>query len=192
LLAEAVRQGYHIVTTEPAAATCLTHEYVNLLDSDDARLVAANTSEACAYLWKLHQTGTLELDLSPVNAVVGYHQPCHMRALGAGTAGLNLLRLIPGVMTNHLEHGCSGMAGTFGLKQKNYRNSLRAGWGLITALRNPSLQVGATECSTCKMRMEQGTSKPTIHPLKLLAMSYELMPEVGRLLTGRSEELLVS
>ena len=41
LLAEAVRQGYHVVTTEPAAALCLTHEYLNLLDDDDTRLVAA-------------------------------------------------------------------------------------------------------------------------------------------------------
>ncbi len=31
--------------------------------------------------------------------------------------------------------------------------------------------------------MEQGTAKPTIHPLKLLALSYGLMPEISRLLT---------
>lgn len=189
LLAEAVRQGYHIVTTEPAAAVCLTQEYTNLLDSDDARLVAANTSEACTYLWKLHQAGKLELDLKPLNVVMGYHQPCQMRTLGAGTAGLNLLRLIPGVMATQIEEGCSGMAGTFGLKQKNFRNSLRAGWGLITAIREPVWQLGTTECSTCKMQMEQGTTKPTIHPLKLLAHSYGLMPEVAKLLTSRSEEL---
>ena len=192
ILAEAVRQGYEIVTTEPSAALCLAHEYVNLVDSDDARLVAANTYEACTYLWKLHQSGKLELDLNPVNAMVGYHQPCHMRALGAGTAGLNLLRLIPGVMTKHVEQGCSGMAGTYGLQRKNYRNSLRAGWGLITAMRDPELQVGSTECSACKMQMEQGTSKPTIHPLKMLALSYGLMPEVANLLTTRSEELIVT
>ena len=41
LLAEAVRQGYEIVSTEPSAALCLTHEYPTLLDDDDARLVAA-------------------------------------------------------------------------------------------------------------------------------------------------------
>ncbi|MGE0757096.1 MAG: anaerobic glycerol-3-phosphate dehydrogenase subunit C, partial [Pirellulaceae bacterium] len=192
LLADAVRQGFHIVTTEPAAAVCLKHEYLNLLDSDDARLVAENTFEACAYLMKLHQGGKLELDLSPVNAVVGYHQPCHSRALEVESAGLELLRLIPGLQTTHLEEGCSGMAGTFGLKRKNYRNSLRAGWGLITALRDPSLQLGATECSACKMQMEQGTAKPTLHPLKILALSYRLMPDVARLLTVRSEELAIT
>jgi Fe-S oxidoreductase len=192
LLAEAVRQGFHIVTTEPAAAVCLTHEYLNLQDSDEARLVAANTFEACTYLTKLHQSGKLELDLSPVNMVLGYHQPCHMRVLGTGSSGLNLLRLIPGALTTELEEGCSGMAGTFGLKRKNYRNSLRAGWGLITALRNPSLQFGTTECSACKIQMEQGTGKPTIHPLKFLALAYGRMPDVAHLLTAQCEDLVVT
>ena len=63
LLADAVRQGYHVVATEPAAVLCLTHEYLHLVDDEDARIVAANTSEACSYLWKLHLTGKLQLGL---------------------------------------------------------------------------------------------------------------------------------
>lgn len=192
LLAEAVRQGYHVVTTEPSATLCLTHEYPNILDDDDVRLVAKNTSDACDYLWKMHQTGNLELDFRPVNAIVGYHLPCHMRALEVGSPGENLLRLVPGISLKRIEKGCSGMAGTFGLKRANYRSSLRAGWGVISALRDPVIQVGATECSACKIQMEQGTTKPTIHPLKLLALSYGLMPELGRLLTTRGEELIVT
>ena len=84
------------------------------------------------------------------------------------------------------------MAGTFGLLHENYRSSLRAGWRLISRLRDPDLQAGTTECSACKIQMEQGTTKPTIHPIKLLALSYGLMPEIARLLTKPSEELLVT
>ena len=192
VLADAVRQGYHIVCSEPAAALCLTHEYPNLLDDDDVRLVAQNTSEACAYLWRLHQSGNLELDLSPVNTTLGYHQPCHSRALGGAVAGESLLQLIPGLTVRRIDRGCSGMAGTFGLKRENYRSSLRAGWGLISALRDPAVVCGATECSSCKIQMEQGTTKPTIHPLKVLALSYGLAPEVAKLLTARGEELVVT
>lgn len=192
LLAEAVRQGYHVVTSEPAAALCLTREYANLLDDDDARLVAENASEICSFLWKLHHEGQLELDLNPVNVALGYHLPCHMRALNVGMPGFNLLRLVPGVTVQQLSHACSGMAGTFGLKQATYRSSLRAGWGLISALRSPSIQVGTTECSSCKMQMEQGTAKPTVHPLKILALSYGLMPEIADLLIARGEELVVT
>lgn len=192
ILADAVRQGYHIVATEPAAALCLTHEYLNLFDEEDARLVAENSSEACTYLWRMHQAGKLELDLHPLNATLGYHLPCHLKALGVGSPGEDLLRLIPGLTLQRIERGCSGMAGAFGLKQQNYRTSLRAGWGLISELRSPTLQAGVTECSACKIQMEQGTSKPTIHPIKLLALAYRLMPEIASLLTSHSEDLTVT
>lgn len=172
LLADAIRQGYHVVASEPSATLCLTHEYKNLNDDEDTQLVAENTSDACAYLWQLHQHGRLELDLKPINVAVGYHMPCHLRALCVGSPGENLLRLIPGITLRRIEKGCSGMAGTFGLKRENYRNSLRAGLPLIAAVREPAIQIGTTECSTCKIQMEQGTTKPTIHPLKILALAY--------------------
>lgn len=192
LLADAVRQGYEVVCTEPSAALCLTQEYPALLEDEDARLVAEHTTEACSYLWKLHQIGRLELDLRPINLTLGYHQPCHLRALDVGSPGESLLRLIPGLNVRRIERGCSGMAGTFGLRRDNYRASLRAGWGLISALRDPLIDLGTTECSACKIQMEQGTTKPTIHPLKMLALAYGLMPEIEQLLTARGEELLVT
>jgi FAD/FMN-containing dehydrogenase/Fe-S oxidoreductase len=192
LLAEAVRQGYTIVSTEPAATLCLTHEYRQLMTDEEAGLVADNTSDACAYLWQLHLEGKLRLDMKPVNVEVGYHQPCHQRALRIGAPGENLLRLIPGMTVHRLEQGCSGMAGIYGMKRANYRTSLRAGWGLISAVRGGAWQIGATECCTCKMQMEQGATKPTIHPLKLLALAYGVMPEVAKLLTTRSRELVVT
>jgi FAD/FMN-containing dehydrogenase/Fe-S oxidoreductase len=192
LLAEAVRSGYHIVTTEPSAALAITREYPQLLDDEDARLVAQNTSEACSYLFRMHQVGQLELDFKPINAALGYHLPCHLRALEVGSPGEQLLRLIPGLLVRRVERGCSGMAGLYGMKRANYRNSLRIGRGLISALRDPAIQAGATECSTCKIQMEQGVTKPTIHPVKMLALSYGLMPELESLLSARSEELIVT
>ncbi|MDZ4781489.1 MAG: anaerobic glycerol-3-phosphate dehydrogenase subunit C [Planctomycetia bacterium] len=192
ILAEAVRQGYHIVSTEPAAALCLGHEYAQLVTDEDVSLVAANSSDACAYLWKLHVEGQLRLDLKPLNLEVGYHQPCHQRALQIGAPGEGLLRLIPGMTVHRLDHGCSGMAGIYGMKRANYRNSLRAGWKLISAVRGGRWQVGATECCTCKMQMEQGSTKPTIHPLKLLALAYGVMPEVSKLVSARARDLVTS
>ena len=189
LLADAVRQGYHIVASEPAAALALKQEYPNLLDDEDAVLVAENTSEACSYLWKLHQLGQLELDLKPVNLTVGYHEPCHVRALQTGAPGAKLLQLIPGLSVRTIQSGCSGMAGTFGMKRENYRNSLRAGWRLISGMRNPALQVGSTECSCCKLQMEQGTRKLTVHPLKILALAYGLTSELGNP-PGQGEDLI--
>ncbi len=192
LLAEAVRQGYTIIASEPSAVLSLTREYSQLLDDDDARLVAENTREACHFLWQRHQQGRLQLDFRRQNVKLAYHAPCHLKALEIGLPGENLLRLIPGVQVTRIEKGCSGMAGTFGLKRENYRNSLRAGWGLISALRASNVQAGTTECSTCKMQMEQGVTKPTIHPIKMLALSYGLLPDLDKLLSTPGEELVVT
>ncbi len=192
VLADAIRQGYHVITTEPSAAMCLTHEYPNLLGSEDARLIAENTSDACSYLWRMHEQGQLQLDLQPLNLVAGYHLPCHLRALPNAVPGERLLQMIPGMVVQRLDHGCSGMAGTYGLKQRNYRNSLRAGWSLIRAMRNTTVQVGTTECSACKLQMEQGTTKPTLHPIKLLALSYGLLPRVREQINSQSSELVVT
>ena len=193
LLAEAVRSGYTIVATEPSAALALTHEYPTILDDDDdARLVAEHTHEAGHYLWQLHQRGQLKLDFQPLRVSAGYHAPCHLRALGAGTPTENLLRLIPELRVNRLEKGCSGMAGMLGIKQKNYRSSLRAGFELISTMRHGSFQIGTTECSTCKIQMEQSTTKPTIHPVKLLAMAYGRMPELRARLKKQGKPLVVT
>ena len=192
ILAEGVRQGYTIVSTEPSAVLALKREYLQLLGEDhDAQLVSDNVMEASHYLWRSHQRGRLQLDLHPLHMTVGYHAPCHVKALEVGTPAVNLLGLIPGLRVRVVEKGCSGAAGLYGFKRKNYRTSLRIGLPLITELRTAGFQAGVTECSTCRIQMEQGSAMPTLHPVKLLALSYGLMPELRQLLNSPSEALVV-
>jgi FAD/FMN-containing dehydrogenase/Fe-S oxidoreductase len=192
LLAEGVRQGYTIVSTEPSAVLTLTREYLHLLGDDhDAQLVSENAMEACHYLWRLHQRGRLKLAFSPIERTVAYHEPCHMKALEVGSPAVNLLGLIPGLQVRTIEKGCSGAAGMYGFKHKNYRTSLRVGLPLITELRSGGYQAGVTECSTCRIQMEQGSPLPTIHPVKLLALAYGLMPELQQSLDSPTEALIV-
>jgi len=84
------------------------------------------------------------------------------------------------------------MAGAWGLAAENFQESIRIGWGLISRMRVGDLTVGATECSSCKMQMEQGTTTPTVHPLKLLALAYGLMPELRQRLEPSRRRLFVS
>jgi FAD/FMN-containing dehydrogenase/Fe-S oxidoreductase len=184
LLADAVRQGYTVIATEPAAALCLKHEYKNLLDDEDAHLVAANSFEACEFLWHLHEHDRLALDFTCTAKLgtelgsVAYHQPCHLRVLDPKQSGPRLLELIPELSVQRIEAGCTGMAGTWGLQRKNYRNSLRIGWPLISAMRSARVSIATTECSACKMQIEHGSNRKTLHPLKLLAYAYGRMPKI--------------
>jgi hypothetical protein len=60
-------------------------------------------------------------------------------------------------------------------------------------MRQPQLIAGSTECSSCKIQMEQGTYKATLHPIKILARAYGLMPsDLEDLFNRRSEELVVT
>ena len=175
ILAEAVRLGYRIVCTEPSTVTCITHDYPLLLDDEDMPRVAAATCDSMTFLWELHREGKLRLDFKPVASRLLYHGPCHSR-IGTGmTPAEHLLRLIPGLALEAADRGCSGMAGTFGLSREHYRTSLRVGRGLVSAMRAGGVEAGATECSACRIQMEQGTTKPAVHPVKLLAQAYGLL-----------------
>jgi Fe-S oxidoreductase len=180
VLGNAVRDGYTVICSEPTAALMLRQEYLKLTDDLDAELVAENTLDLGQYLAGLNARGHLPRPLHPLRARVGYHQPCHLRALDIGTPGLDLIRTIPELNVEFIDRGCSGMAGTFGLMRDNFRTSLRAGRGLLRRLRDDDIEIGSTECGACRMQMEQGLPKRTLHPVKLLSLSYGLNPSLLR------------
>jgi len=191
-LAELAREGLSIVCTEPAAALCLKYEYPMLLDHPDVDIVAKHVIESGTLLRQLHQSGRLRTNFQPLDMDAGYHLPCHLKALGIGTPSCDLLSLIPNLRVHRIEEGCSGMAGAYGLTKENYRTSIRIGWPLISRMRARDLDIGITECSSCKFQMEQGTTSPTLHPMKLLALSYGLMPEIREKLKPATKKLVVT
>ena len=192
VLGDVVRDGYTVVCSEPTAALMLRREYLKLTDDLDAALVAANTMDVGQYLAGLAARGQLPEPKHPLHARVGYHQPCHLRALEVGTPGLDLIRTIPELDVEFIDRGCSGMAGTYGLARKNFRTSLRAGRGLLNRIQDDEIEIGSTECGACRMQMEQGITKRTLHPIKLLSLSYGLNPSLLRHFRDRKPRLVVS
>ena len=182
------REGHLIVCSEPSAAVCLRREYPYLLDHPDVEAVARQTREAGRFLWDLHQAGRLNSQFHEIPWRVAYHTPCHVRSENPMEPLYQLMGLIPELSIQKVRNGCSGMAGAWGLSQENYETSIKIGWPLIEAMREESLTCGVTECASCKFQMEQGTTRPTIHPLKLMDWSYAgqcppLSKGTGRLVT---------
>ena len=192
ILADFAREGSPIVVTEPAAAVCLKYEYPKLVPHPDAQVVADRVIEAGEFLSGLRRQGNLRTDFCELPLVATYHTPCHLKSLGTSTPLLDLCNLIPRFSGRNEESGCSGFAGTFGLTRENFQESLVIGKTLIEQMRRDDHQLGLTECSSCRMQMEQRTPTPTLHPLKILALAWGLMPEIHRRLRPNTRKRLTS
>ena len=191
-LSESARDGYPIICTEPSAALCLRDEYPLLSASEDAAIVSQRTQDAGTFLWQLHAKGSLKTDFEPVEVTAVYHTPCHVKALGPEAGLYRVLELIPGVEVRQIEKGCSGMAGMFGIAAEHFEQSLEIGKDLIQEMATVDVSAGMTDCSTCRMQMEQGASIPTVHPIKILALAYGLMPELRSSLSSKPAGYLMS
>lgn len=179
VLADLAREGFPILCSEPSAAVMFRQDAPALVDDSDTRLVAAQVVEFTAFLADLHAQGLMRTDFAPVRANVGHHVPCHLKALGRPPAGPDLLKLIPELQVGTIDVSCSGMAGTFGLRADRYEMAMKAGSPMLEELSRPAYLFGSTECSACRMQMEDGTEKRTLHPAQYLALAYGLMPAVA-------------
>ena len=191
-LGEPAREGYPILCTEPSAALCLKQEYPLLMTHADTATVADQTMDAGSFLLKLHAEGRLAIDFQEMPLKLVYHTPCHLKAVSGESGLLKLLKLIPGVEIESVDCGCTGMAGTFGMAAEHFDKSLQIGDPLIQKLKAIKVSAGTTECSSCRMQMEQGVDFPTIHPIKILAMAWGLMPANDRQLKSRPSGYLMS
>jgi FAD/FMN-containing dehydrogenase/Fe-S oxidoreductase len=185
-LAKAVRDGYKIICSEPSAALCLKTELRHFVSGPDAKLVSENTFELMNYLLELLKQGKLKpvepsrkerllRRYAPRNdsgAGFVYHLPCHLCAVGNGTASIKLLQELCGVSVVDLKAGCCGFAGTFGMQKKNYELSSQIAAGLKEALEKTQTKNVLTECAACKMQIEHISDKIVRHPIKILADAY--------------------
>ncbi len=173
-LAEAVRQGYKIVCSEPSAALCLNEELRLFVKGEDAKLVSENTYELMNYLLDLYSQKKLKLPARKITDEYVYHTPCHLQVVNDGMASIRLLQDLCGVKVTDLGTGCCGLSGTFGMQKKNYELSSQIAESLKSALKEAQVQNVLTECAACKMQIEHISDKVAVHPLKILAESYGL------------------
>ncbi|MFO0821882.1 MAG: FAD-linked oxidase C-terminal domain-containing protein, partial [Gemmataceae bacterium] len=190
VFADLVREGYRVVCSEPTAALMLSQDYPDLMDDADTAAVAENTVELTAFLAELRAAGRLKTNFRPLNLTLGHHVPCHVKALVDATGSARVAVADPGLRVRTIDVGCSGMAGTWGLKAANRETSLAAGAPVFEELNRPGLLFGSTECSACRLQLQDGTGKRTLHPVQYLALAYGLMPEIETRLRQPLDDLV--
>ncbi|MBM3995850.1 MAG: hypothetical protein FJ303_17115 [Planctomycetes bacterium] len=62
---------------------------------------------------------------------------------------------------------------------------------MLARFREPTHTHGSSECSTCRMQMEDVGKKRTLHPVQYLALAYGLMPQIAERLREPIRELVL-
>jgi glycerol-3-phosphate dehydrogenase subunit C len=63
------------------------------------------------------------------------------------------------------------------MQKKNYDLSVEIGRSLADAINAADQEYAMTECSACKMQIEQLTGKKVVHPIKVLVKAYGIEPK---------------
>lgn len=173
----AAQAGMRIVTACSSCGYMLKTAFGGLLDEDTAYAgaaahIAANSFDLAELLQMQSDAGQLDTSFQPTPLRVAYHAPCHQRAQGMGRPWFHLLSQIPGLTVENMEAGCCGISGTYGFKREKYPVSMAVGESLFKRIRALHSQMVATECATCQMQIEHGTTVRTIHPAEIMLQAY--------------------
>ena len=105
-----------------------------------------------------------------------YHAPCHLRAQGGGLPGYELLRQLPGIRIENADAGCCGISGSYGFKKEKYAIGMDVGAPLFDRVRRSGARLSCSECGTCRLQLEHGAHRPSLHPVTLLRRALEKTP----------------
>ncbi len=169
-----VRAGDQLVSGEPTASFAFKVHYPDYVPTAECSLVA-NAARDLGEFLSNHRADHPELAPSPVAGLalkVAYHQPCHLKTQQIGMPFFELLKQVPDLELVNLDAGCCGMAGTFGMKAENFDLSMEVGKPLFERVAAVAPDMIASECSTCRMQLEQATGLRSFHPAELLARAY--------------------
>jgi glycerol-3-phosphate dehydrogenase subunit C len=166
-----------VVVPQPTCGYVLKNDYVDYVGGPDADLVAEHTYDAAEYLMKLHKDDKeaggdgLRSDFGgEVPESTTYHAPCHLRAQNVGLKSRDLMKLTGTKLTLVAE--CSGIDGTWGLREENLEMSRKVASKMAQAIRKADGDAVAGDCSLANggIRLETGTEP--VHPLTLMARAY--------------------
>ncbi len=162
------KDGLAIVGLEPSCLLTLRDEYVDLLRTDAARAVAAQSLLLEEFLQRERGRG-LTLPFAATGRKVLLHGHCHQKALVGTAPTVEILRWA-GFDVAEVDSGCCGMAGSFGFEREHYDVSAWLGnRRLAPAVRaaGPDVEIIAPGIS-CRQQIEHLTNRAARHPAEVL------------------------
>ncbi|RDZ34339.1 MULTISPECIES: FAD-binding and (Fe-S)-binding domain-containing protein [unclassified Haloferax] len=168
-LAPRVESGWSVVLVEPSDAVMLQSDYLDLLSSEDAEHVAAETYGIMEYLDAKRLVEDLDCDASAgaADETLTYHGHCHQKATRKDHHAVGVLRRA-GYDVDPLDSGCCGMAGSFGYEAEHHSLSTAIGGILadqISGSRGDTVVAPGASCRTQLEDMDGAADDPP-HPIE--------------------------
>jgi Fe-S oxidoreductase len=166
-----VDEGRKIVVTNPTCSQMIRVEYPRLLGTDDAKKVAAQTTDPMEFLAGLATAGKLNKNFKTSAGKLNYHMPCHLRAQNVGYKTRDVLSFLPNTKVTVVEE-CSGHDGTWSMKKENFAASLKWGRRAFEQMAADEPNATCSDCPLAAIQIEQGNGRRTLNPMQILAKSY--------------------
>ncbi|GAV25369.1 sn-glycerol-3-phosphate dehydrogenase subunit C [Carboxydothermus islandicus] len=163
-----VKDGTPVLFSCPSCLLTFKEEYGGLLGIEEAREFVPYFYEAGEFLRGLQEIDKL-LECEPIEGKYAYHEPCHLKASGVGTPGLELLNEVAVNKIVPLDAGCCGLSGSYGLKAEKEPITEAIGQNLKKAIDRHAPEALVTECGMCGVQLNNVSGLPVYHPLELLA-----------------------
>ena len=100
-----------------------------------------------------------------------------MKAQNIGYKSRDMLKLIPGVEIETVDR-CSGMDGTWGMKQQYFDESLKVARQIFRRVEDYAPDRVASDCALAGLQIHQGTGRRSVHPIELMREAYGLSLDV--------------
>jgi FAD/FMN-containing dehydrogenase/Fe-S oxidoreductase len=170
LLLPYAKDGKQIVGLEPSCILTIADEYPELLNTDDAKLVAKACITIDDLLAKEIDEGRFDLQFYVNKMDVLMHAHCHQKALTGTDSTLKVLNALPGVTASEVDSGCCGMAGSFGYEKEHYDFSMAIGEKrLFPAIRKADVSTEIISNGTsCRCQISHGARRNPQHLVEFI------------------------
>ncbi len=165
IMRELAEKGIPVLTACPSCELMFKEEIPTLFP--ELCEAMPQVTDAQEFLLDEACKGNLDISLPACQTSILYHAPCHMRALGIGLPGYELLRAL-GVNVSTANAGCCGISGSYGFKKEKYDIAMKAGADLFRVVRESGCACVATECGTCRLQIHSATKRRCLHPVSIL------------------------
>lgn len=174
---QAVDAGLPIVAPGPTCSYVLKNEFAYITQNPAAEKMGKQTRDLSEFLVELKSKNELNKDFKETPSTkIAYQIPCHLRAQNIGYKSMELLRTIPNVKVELVEH-CSAMDGTWGLKEQFFELSLKQAKKVFREVDQAEPDAVCTDCPLSALQIEYGTKKKPVHPVEVLHRAYGLQNE---------------